>query len=202
MVSGHEWLIILLKKDIRNRNYIKQNYIKQKKCKILHGKLTDDDRHSPEKYSILNFLIERLALWIDRQEMFQIGIVSQIRVDPIAKSELFLQPNGMGRTLARSLRDSTQSLEILLLRHDMLESGTEFVSLELLAEFLELVERQSTLVLQPLLVVIFLDHLSHLVSWHFEAANVQRVSQFRKVDETVTIFVDLSNANKSSSLIG
>lgn len=116
----------------------------------------------------------------------------QIRVYPVAEGELFLQSDRMRGPLARRFRDPSQRFQILLFRDHLLERGSQFVRLQLLAKFLELLERQSTLVLRPLFVVVLLDHLPHLVSGHLEAADVQRASQLRKVDETVPILVNLT----------
>lgn len=119
----------------------------------------------------------------------------QIRVYPVAEGELFLQSNRVRGPLARRLRNPSQRLQILLLRDHLFERGSQFVRLQLLAKFLELLERQSPLVLRPLFVVVLLDHLPHLIPGHLEAADVQRASQLREVDETVPILVDLTKIN-------
>ncbi|KYN20056.1 hypothetical protein ALC57_07630 [Trachymyrmex cornetzi] len=98
----------------------------------------------------------------------------------------------MRSSFAGRLGNSTQSLKVLFFRHDLLERGAQFIGLEFLAELFELLEGEPTFVLQPLLIIVFLDHLTHFVARHFETANVQSVSQLGNVDETISIRVNLS----------
>ena len=134
--------------------------------------------------------------------MFQVRIVRQIRVDPVAESKLLLQSDRVRGPLARRLGDSTQRLQILLLRDDLFERGSQFVRFQLLAKFLELLEGQSALVLRPLFVVVLLDHLTDLVAGHFEATDVQSASQLCEVDEAVPILVDLTENQAPLDLDG
>lgn len=146
----------------------------------------------PKQYPVFDLVIKCLSLGINGQQMLQIGIVRQVGVNPVAKRQLLLEPDGMRGALAGRLGDSAQSLEILLLRDHLLKRGAQFVGFQFFAELLELFERETTFVLQPLLIVVFLYHLAHLVSGHLEAAHVQRVSQLGDVDEAISVCVDLS----------
>jgi len=143
--------------------------------------------YSPEQYSVFDFIVERFSFGIDGQQMLQIGIVRQIGVDPITERQLFLKPDRVRGSLAGCLGYSTQSLEILLLRNDVLERGTQFVGLQLLAQFLKFVERETTLVFQSLFIIVLLDHLTYFVAGHLEAANVQCIPQLGDINEAISV---------------
>lgn len=156
------------------------------------NKKGEENKCIPKKNPILDLLVQGLPFRIYWQQVFEVRIVRQIRVYPVAEGELFLQSNRMRGPLAWRFRNPSQRFQILLFRDHLLKRGSQFVRLQLFAKFLELLERQSTLVLRPLFVVVLLDHLPHLVSGHLEAADVQGASQLRKIDETVPILVDLT----------
>ena len=116
----------------------------------------------------------------------------QIGVYPVAEGDLLLHPDRVRRADAGSRGDAAQSLQILLLRHDLLKAGAGVAGAQLLAELLELLEAQSALLLGSSFVVVLLDHAADLVARHLEAALVQRVAQLRQVDEAIAVLVDLS----------
>lgn len=133
--------------------------------------------------------------------MFQVLVVSQIRVYPVAERKLFLVPYRVGRTFAGRSRRTAQPLEVLLFRNNLLEGRARLAGFQFLTQLLELLEAQPSLLLWPALVVVLLDHPAHFVTRHLEAALVQSVAQLRQVDEPIAVLVDLRNENRKKKLV-
>lgn len=63
--------------------------------------------------------------------MFQVRISQKIAVYPTGKRQLLLQADRVGGAFAGGVRHTTQGLQVLLFRHDLLESGAYFARLQI-----------------------------------------------------------------------
>lgn len=141
--------------------------------------------------AVLDGLIETLALGIDGQQVLQILVVSQIRVNPIGEGQLLLQAHRMCGALRRYARHAAQGLEVLLLGDDRLECARYILGLEVQAQCLEFLQVQFTLVRCALFVLELVDHLAHLVASQLEAHLVEGILQLVQIDEAILVGVQL-----------
>lgn len=141
--------------------------------------------------AVLDALVEALALPVDGQEVLQVLVVAQVRVDPVGEGQLLLESHRVGGALRGDARHAAESLEVLLLGDDRLEGTGHVLALQVEAQGLELLQVELALVGGALFAFEFVDHLAHLVAGQLEAHLVEGVLQLVQVDEAILVGVQL-----------
>lgn len=128
-----------------------------------------------QQNTILDAQIQALALAIDGQQMLQILVVAQIRVNPVGEGQLLLEAHRMGGALRRNARHAAQGLQVLLLGDDRLECAGHILALQVQAQCLELLQIQFALEGSQLFALVLVNHFAHLVAGQLEAHLVEGI---------------------------
>jgi len=129
-----------------------------------------------QQNTILDAQIQSLALAVDGQQMLQILVMAQIRVDPVGEGQLLLEAHRMGGALGRDARHAAKGLQVLLLGDDGLECAGHILALQVQAQCLELLQIQFALEGGLFaLALVLINHLAHLVAGQLEAHLIEGI---------------------------